>query len=237
MSKEILKDKSVLITGATGGLGYAIAKELAPLVGCLFLSGRNQRKLNIVKQELSIFNDNIVLYEADFCKAGDVLGLATAALSQKIDILINSAGIFPLKNLADSYLEDYNNCFDINVKAPFLLSNALSKHMKGKGWGRIVNICSSSSYSGSKDSGLYCASKHALLGLGRSLYKELKGHGIRVFSVAPGSIQTDMGKTDTRQNFETFLNPEEVAEYISFIISYDRELVSEEIRINRFVIE
>jgi len=235
--EDILKNKNVLITGATGGLGHAIAKELAPQVKSLFLSGRHPEKLTSIKEELSVFNRNITTFTADFCRDNEIFKLVETASQEKIDVLVNSAGIFPLKNLANSNLEDYSNCFDVNVKAPFLLSSALSKHMKEKRWGRIINICSSSSYNGSEDTGLYCASKHALLGLSRSFYKELKDFNVRVFSISPGSIQTDMGKTDTRQNFKTFLKPEEIAEYISFIISFDKELISEEIRLNRATIE
>ena len=83
------------------------------------------------------------------------------------------------------------------------------------------------------ETGVYCASKHALLGLSRSLYQEYRERGVRAYSVSPGSIQTPMGATDTRQDYSTFLNPQEVAEYISFIMAYDNEMISEEIRLNR----
>ena len=99
-----------------------------------------------------------------------------------------------------------------------------------------MNVASSSAYNGSADTGLYCASKHALLGLSRSLYQELKPYGIRTYTVSPGSILTDMGATDTRQDFSTFLDPKEVAEYILFIVSYHNELIAEEVRLNRVLV-
>ena len=237
MKKNVLQDKNVLITGASGGLGRAIAKELAPQVQSLFLTGRNEQKLNNLKKELFDLNNNITTYKFDFCDDLDVFALIKEVSNKNINILINSAGVFPLKNIANSSLKDYNDCFNVNIKAPFLLSKILSKYMKKCKWGRIINIGSSSSYNGSEDTGIYCASKHALLGLSRSLYKELKDYDIRVYSVSPGSIQTEMGKTDTRQNFNTFLKPEDIAEYISFIISFDNQLISDEIRLNRFVIK
>jgi short-subunit dehydrogenase len=235
--ENTLKDKNVLITGATGGLGRAIALDLASKVNSLFLAGRNKTKLLELEEELFAKGKESRSFVADFCHDTAIVSLIEQVIDKDIDILINSAGIFPLKNIADSTLKDYNDCLNVNVKAPFLLSKILSEPMKEKRWGRIVNIGSSSSYNGSEDTGIYCTSKHALLGLTRSLYKELKDYDIRVYSVSPGSIQTEMGKTDTRQNFDTFLKPEEIAEYISFVLSFDKELVSEEIRLNRFVIE
>ncbi|EPA05342.1 hypothetical protein BG20_I0134 [Candidatus Nitrosarchaeum limnium BG20] len=106
--------------------------------------------------------------------------------------------------------------------------------MKEKKWGRIINIGSSSSYQGFSEGTIYCSSKHALLGLSRSLFAELKESKIRVFSISPGSIKTKMGKQDKKQNYKTFLDPKEVAEYIVYSINFDKELVSEEIRLNRF---
>ena len=100
-------------------------------------------------------------------------------------------------------------------------------------WGRIVNIGSSSSYQGFKNTSVYCSSKHALLGLSRSLHAELKEFNVRTFCVSPGSIKTPMGKLVVDQNYETFLNPKEIAEFITKIISFNNEMISEEIRINR----
>ena len=108
--------------------------------------------------------------------------------------------------------------------------------MKKKKWGRIINIGSSSSYQGFSEGTIYCASKHALLGLSRSLFAELKEAKIRTFCISPGSIKTDMGKQDKKQNYKTFLDPKEVAEYIVYSINFDKELVTEEIRLNRYTI-
>ena len=153
-----------------------------------------------------------------------------------VDILVNNAGIFPIKTLAESTDQDYKDCFAVNVYAPFVLSRDLGRKMTQQRWGRIVNIGSSSSYNGSGETGLYCASKHALLGLSRSLFQEYRDSGVRVYSVSPGSIQTPMGATDTRQDYSTFINPDEVAEYVGFILSYENEMISEEIRLNRWEI-
>ncbi len=104
-------------------------------------------------------------------------------------------------------------------------------------WGRIVMIGSSSSYSGFENSSIYCATKHSLLGLSRALNVELKKKNIRVLSISPASTQTKMGKISTDQDFTTFLNPKEVAQYVSHVLSFDNEMIVDESRLNRVVMK
>ena len=141
--------------------------------------------------------------------------------------------MFPVKLLSDSTIEDFEKCFGVNVKAAFVLCKEFSQGMISKKWGRIVNIASSSAYAGFKNTSIYCSSKHALLGLSRSLHSELKEHNVRTFCVSPGSIKTPMGKSVIGQNYETFLNPNEIAELIVRLVSFDNEMISQEIQLSR----
>ena len=127
--------------------------------------------------------------------------------------------------------------FNVNVKIPFILSKEFSKDMIKKKWGRIINIGSSSSYNGFENGSLYCGSKHAILGLSRSLQSELKQKNVRVLCISPGSTQTNMGKISKDQDFSTFLSAKEVAKYIIFSISFDKEMIIDEARLNRMVIK
>jgi len=232
----MLAGKTALITGASGGLGRAIAFELAKK-GChLFLVGRDLEKLYILHEDIKKKHD-VPIESMSVDMTIDIeIGYLLSQAADRIDILVNNAGMFPIKTIAESSNEDFDKCFAVNVRSPFILSRELGRHMCERGWGRIINIGSSSAYAGSGETGVYCASKHALLGLSRSLYQEYRERGVRAYSVSPGSIQTPMGATDTRQDYSTFLNPQEVAEYISFIMAYDNEMISEEIRLNRVVI-
>jgi short-subunit dehydrogenase len=233
---NILDGKTALITGATGGIGTALAKKLVDN-GCdLILACRSDTKYVDLANRLKRDDTKIEKLICDFQNDHSVSQMISEIKDTNVDILINAAGLFPIKTILNSTLDDYGACFDVNVKIPFILSSILGKGMCNRQWGRIVNIGSSSSYNGSPETGLYCASKHALLGLSRSQYQEFKSHNVRVYSVSPGSVQTNMGKTDTRQDFTTFITPEEVAEYICFIMSFDGEGISEETRINRMVI-
>ena len=235
--KQILQGKNCLITGSTVGLGKEIAKEFAKN-GCnLFLTAQNKEKLNLLKNELELNQNSIKIdFEAvDLSSTHQIQKLVerTKNSFSHIDILVNCAGIFPVKPLSDSMIDDFDKCFDINIKSAFILCKEFSKEMVSKKWGRIVNIGSSSSYNGFKNTSIYCSSKHALLGLSRSLHDELKEHNIRTFCVSPGSIKTSMGKRVIGQNYDTFMDPKEIAEFIVYIISFDKEMVSEEIKLNR----
>ena len=232
---QILKGKNCLITGATGGLGKEIAKEFAEN-GCnLFLTGRNDKKLNSLKNELQNDQIKIDFKAADLSDVDDIQKLIdkTKNIFSNIDILVNCAGIFPVKLLSDSTVDDFEKCFSVNVRAAFVLCKEFSQEMVSKKWGRIVNIASSSAYAGFKNTSIYCSSKHALLGLSRSLHSELREHNVRTFCVSPGSIKTPMGKSVVGQSYETFLNPNEVAELIVRLISFDSEMISQEIQLHR----
>jgi len=233
--KQILQGKNCLITGSTGGLGKEIAKEFAKN-GCnLFLTGRNNKKLNSLKDELEKNQIKIDFQQADLSDTDEIQKLFEKVKStfSSIDILVNCAGVFPVKLLSDSTIDDFEKCFSVNVKAAFLLCKEFSQGMISKKWGRIVNIASSSAYAGFKNTSVYCSSKHALLGLSRSLHSELREYNVRTFCVSPGSIKTSMGKSVIGQSYETFLNPTEIAELIVHLISFDNEMVSHEIQLNR----
>ena len=232
---QILKGKNCLITGATGGLGKEIAKEFTKNSCNLFLTGRNDEKLNSLKNELQNDQIKIDFEAADLSDVDDIQKLIdkTKNAFPNIDILVNCAGIFPVKLLSNSTVDDFEQCFSVNVKAAFVLCKEFSQGMVSKKWGRIVNIASSSAYAGFKNTSIYCSSKHALLGLSRSLHSELKEHNVRTFCVSPGSIKTPMGKSVVGQSYETFLNPSEVAELVGRLISFDSEMISQEIQLHR----
>ena len=188
-----------------------------------------------MKNELQNDQIKIDFEAADLSDVDDIQKLIdkTKNAFPNIDILVNCAGIFPVKLLSNSTVDDFEQCFSVNVKAAFVLCKEFSQGMVSKKWGRIVNIASSSAYAGFKNTSIYCSSKHALLGLSRSLHSELKEHNVRTFCVSPGSIKTPMGKSVVGQSYETFLNPSEVAELVGRLISFDSEMISQEIQLHR----
>jgi len=220
--------RTALITGASGGLGRSIAKTLASNGVKVFLSGRNSDELKSLCFELNEMCNGFLV--ADLSDANEIVSLVEKT---KPDILVNCAGIFPVSSLEETSLKEFDECFSINVRAPFLLSKLCVPFMKEKGWGRIVNIGSSSAYAGFPNTSVYCSSKHALLGFSRSIFHELKSENIRTYCVSPGSIKTEMCKNVKGQDFDTFMEPEEISNFILEIIQYDGNMICEEVRLNR----
>lgn len=242
MAQKLFEDKNCFITGATGGIGRHVAMKMAENKCNLFLTSTSAGKLKKLKEELeSIYGKDInIFYEAGDLNKIHVVDSLIAVAREKIcsvDILINCAGVFVVKSLSESNLEDFETSFNLNVRAAFLFCKEFSKDMINKRWGRIINIGSSSAYAGYKETSLYCASKHALLGFTRALQDELREYNIRTFCVSPAAAKTKMGKLIKNQNFDTFIDPREIAEYIVFISSFDNEMIPGEIRLNRMVVE
>jgi len=244
INNKLLDNKNCFITGASGGLGWELAKHLARN-GCnLFLTSKNSNRLKALEKEIRLINPNIKIYSVngDLNKLNDIKKIIVKAKHQlgPIDILINNAGILTVKFLTDYTIDDFNSSFNVNVRAPFLFCKEFSKDMMKKKWGRIVNIGSSAAYTGSRKSSVYRASKHALLGFSKSIHKDLRNYNIRTFCISPGPIKTKMGKQtiskeDPTQDYDTFIDPKEIADYIVHTISYDDALFSEEVRLHRII--
>lgn len=235
---NVLNNKNCFITGATGGLGREIAKQLIQNNCNLFLTARSEQKLKKLKSELDEINTNnykIIYSTCDLTKDYQIKKTIKSIRKSlhHVDILVNCAGIFQIKSISQASLEDFDKILAVNIRAPFLFCKEFSLDMMKQKWGRIINIGSSSSYSGFKNGSIYCSSKHAMLGLSRSLFAELKEHNVRIYSVSPGSMKTKMARLSKDQDYETFLSPAEVVKYIEFIIQFDGNLISEEIRLNR----
>jgi len=239
-SHQRIKDRTVLLTGATGGLGEAFSRAFLAAGAKLVLLSAHQDKLDALSTSLC---DEFPEAEMDgYCvdlEDADSLNGVSDDIQCKhtiIDILVNNAGVFPVEKFTLMSLDDFDCCFAVNVRAPFLLVKKFIPAMINQAWGRIVNIGSSSAYAGFPNTAAYCASKHALLGLSRSLHAEYKDDGIRCYSLSPGSVQTQMGKQVPDQDFSTFIKPEEVASYVIFLLGQDGNMISEEVRLNRMIV-
>jgi len=242
MEYKMFTNKNCFITGATGGIGRCIAIKMAENKCNLFLTGTNIIKLKALKEEIeSLFGGKIKIYYeyGDLNEIQDIekIIMMIRKTIRAVDILVNCAGLFVVKFLFDSNLDDFETTFNLNVRAPFIFCKEFSEDMIKRKWGRIVNIGSSSAYTGCKETLLYCASKHALLGFSRALHDELRKYNIRTYCVSPSGVKTEMGKLIKNQNFDTFIDPKEIAEVVTFICSFDGEMISDEIRLNRMVIE
>jgi NAD(P)-dependent dehydrogenase (short-subunit alcohol dehydrogenase family) len=239
MKTSPLRGRRCLVTGATGGLGSQIAIAL-DRVGCrLFLTGRDPGMLAEVTASLPQDGGAPAsTLAADLRKPADLDALVAAVRETfgTVEVLVNVAGVFPVRPLIDTDDDTFDACMQLHVTAPFRLSRAFAGDMVAAGWGRIINIASSSAYAGFRNTAAYCASKHALLGLSRAMHEEFKHANVRVYCFSPGSIRTKMASATTDQDYATFLDPAEIAEFIVDVASYDGPMMTEEIRLNRMVI-
>jgi short-subunit dehydrogenase len=236
INKEIFKDKNIFISGASGSIGSCLAMNLASYDCKLFLSGRNKESLEKLKDEIkSLANIEIELCILDLSRLDEV-NKFTKSFKSKIDVLVNCAGMFPVSSITEMRQQDYIKVMNINLHAPYLLSRLFSQKMIKSGWGRIVNIGSISAYNGYPNTSAYCSSKHGLLGMSRSMHEELKDHNVRVFCISPSSTKGAMGLSTKGQDYNTFLDPQEVTDYVLFCIAHDGAGVSPEILIKRMVI-
>jgi short-subunit dehydrogenase len=124
----------------------------------------------------------------------------------------------------------------VNFKTAVILSRELGKFMCESNWGRIVNIGSSSSYYGFANTGLYCASKHALLGFSRSIHNEFKSKNVRSYCISPSSTKSKMGRLTKDQDYDSFIEPCDVAQYVVFCISFNGNAVTDEVFLKRMEI-
>ena len=240
MTIDILNKKNCFITGATGGIGRQVALKMAEANCNLFLTSTTQNKIDRLKGEIDGIHDGRVKVRGetgDLNSITDIEKLIVTARQQldSIDIFVHCAGFFIVKSLCDSNLKDFETSFNLNVRAVFLFCRAFSSEMIRKQWGRIITIGSSSAYAGFRNTSIYSASKHAVLGLSRAFQDELKEYNIRTYCISPAGVKTEMGRRIPNQDYNTFIDPREIAEYVMFICGFDSGMVSDEIRLNRMI--
>jgi len=226
----MLNDKIALVTGATRGIGRAIALELgrrgATVVGTA-TSDDGAAKISAFLAEAGLKGKGVALNVCDAAQTNEVLGSIVADFGA-ITILVNNAGI-TRDNLAMRMGDDeWDAVIDTNLKAVFRMSRGVMRGMMKARFGRIVNVTSVVGYSGNAGQANYCAAKAGVAGMSRSLARELGSRNITVNCVAPGFIATDMTHALTEEQKKAMLasiplgragTPEDIAGAVSFLVS------------------
>lgn len=194
-----LKGKRVLLTGATGGLGQALATELAKKGTQLALVGRDEAKLSNLKSMLTIAGCNVVSITADLSEDGANIHIAEMAKQQMgdIDILINNAGVLDFTKFEQQSDARIAQMIHTNVTAPIQLTHAIIDDFIAKNKGHIVFVGSIFGSLGFPYFATYCASKFAVHGFSQSLRRELLGSNIGITYIAPRGIKTSMNDART----------------------------------------
>ena len=222
-----ISGSTILITGASGGIGGAIARQLAQRGATLILANRDIVRLEAFAAELRASGGTVLPLVADLAMPGEPARLAQAALEQAgtIDILVNCAGVQNFGFFAQESAADTATLFNINTIAPIALANAVLPHMLEKGKGQIVNLGSIFGSIGFPCFASYSASKFALRGFSEALRRELAGTGVGVTYVAPRFTRTAFNRNAvTRMADALKMNqdePESVAASVIAIIERD----------------
>ena len=228
-----LKDKTVWITGASSGIGEALAYEMARAGAKVILSGRNEKELHRVRQGC-VHPENHTIVPFDLEKYHDLEDKAQAVWGQHgpIDILINNGGISQRYLVADATLQQDEKVMDINFFAAIALTRPVLKEMLVRNSGHLVVTASMLGMYGMQTRSAYSASKHALRGYFESLRNELVNTGIKITLVYPGYVNTQISKNALLANGTTYgkidkfhtnaISPEICAQKIRKAIEHDK---------------
>lgn len=224
-----MKGKTVLITGATSGIGRATAYELAKHGMNLILCGRRQQRLNDIQKALKhqAHIHTLTFDVRDKKAVFEAIGSLPEAF-KPIDILINNAGnAHGLDPIQSGHIDDWDAMIDINVKGLLYVSKAIIPQMTDRQSGQIINIGSSAGKEVYPKGNVYCASKHAVLAITDGMRIDLNPFGIKVCAINPGLVETEFSQVrfkgdaiaDSVYKGYKALQPEDIAEIIYFAIT------------------
>tara|TARA_B100000003_G_scaffold70629_1_gene63340 strand:- start:207 stop:944 length:738 start_codon:yes stop_codon:yes gene_type:complete len=222
-----LENKNIILTGATGGIGYSIVETLQNLKAKLLVTGTNEEKL----QELKNKYKNLITIKQDISNHDELesfINKCSSELGDKIDILINNAGITKDNLTIRMDKDEWNKVININLTSTFLLSKLVIKKMLKKKFGKIINITSVVGHTGNLGQANYSASKGGVTSMSKSLSLEYAKKNITVNCIAPGFIDTAMTekinddyKTQLKAKIplDRFGTPQDIADCTAFLCS------------------
>jgi len=196
----LLKNKTVIITGGSRGIGKAISIKFAEEGANLVINYvKNENKANETMKEIKKINKNIIIFKTDVSSRSQVQNMVSETIKKfgKIDVLVNNSGIVPSKDLIINIKdEDWDRAFKVNIYGCFFCTQIVANYMiENKIKGKIINISSVCGYIGCSRRGHYGATKGAIDAFTKACAVELAEYNINVNAVAPGATWTDMGKS------------------------------------------
>jgi NAD(P)-dependent dehydrogenase (short-subunit alcohol dehydrogenase family) len=198
----MLEGKVALITGASQGLGRALALAFAREGASIVINSRSEESIRPVAREAEALGAEVVALAADVSRNTDAERLVDTAVERfgRVDVLVNNAGAVLRKDTEELTAAELDTLWAVNVRSVLLLCRAVLPAMVRGGGGSIVNVSSISAVRGTPRRAAYAATKAALDGMTRSLAMEYGPRGVRVNSIAPGAIETDMWRTPLAQD-------------------------------------
>lgn len=193
--------QTVLVTGATRGIGQKIAEDFLDLGAELILTGKDSSQVERLNEESATLGLKKKYYAVDFTREDSVLGfIEEIGKVRKLDVCVNNAGINRINFIEETRLEDWDDITAVNLKAPFLITRAVAGVMKENRYGRIVNISSVFGVVSREKRSIYSTTKFGLRGLTVAVSNELARYNVLVNAVSPGFVLTELTKTILREH-------------------------------------
>jgi 3-oxoacyl-[acyl-carrier protein] reductase len=232
-----LKGHVALVTGASQGIGRAIALELASRGSAVVLAARNQDKLNALRDEIASAGGQALVCKMDVGNEDEIKAGVKSAMEQlgKVDILVNNAGVTHDMLLLRLKRADWDRVLNTNLTSAYLTTQAVLSSMMKQRWGRIINITSINGQIGQTGQANYSASKAGLIGLTMSVAREVASRNITVNAVSPGYIETAMTEELSPELKDTMLKmvplgrvgkDADIAKAVAFLASEDAAYIT-----------
>lgn len=232
----MLNDKVAIVTGASRGIGKSIAVALAEQGCSVMLSARDGESLRNLCDEINANGGNALFCCCDMGVESQVATLVELTVEKfgRIDIVINNAGLGRYGILEESLTTDWDAMMAVNARGPYLLCRYCIPHLRKRDLSFIVNIGSVVSVKGYAEQSLYTASKHALLGMTKSLAREVQKDGIRVHAICPGGVDTEMvARSRPDLDRTVLMAPNDIADIVMFLLTRRGNAVIDEIQVRR----
>ena len=221
MDEKVLAGKTALVTGASRGIGFAIAQKLGQMGAKIAICARDSGKLEDAAARLRNDGVEVLAATAYVASAAEIASLVTKTEKSlgSIEILVNNAGIGYFGPVQEADEKNWDSVLDTNLKSVFLLSKAVAPGMIERRTGHIINIGSLAGKNAFKNGSIYCASKWGLMGLTECMAEDLREYGIRVSVICPGSVATEFGSPASKKNPQKMLQPDDIAHAVEMLIS------------------
>lgn len=229
-----------IISGASRGIGRAVATRLARENHFVLLLARNNEEISELELEIDSAGGKALSFAVDVSNESQVNEVVEQAIRDfgRIDNLINNAGIGIFKEAENFSEDEWTRVMDVNVKGSFLLSKAVLPHMKAAGKGHIVGIASDVSKRTFAEGSLYCASKYAQHAFFEALRREVRSKGIKVSVIYPGLVDTYFHEGDPGQPHRAqYLQPHDIADAVSYVINAPHHVIIDELMLHPMVQE
>ena len=221
--QQTLEGKIAVVTGASRGIGFAIARKLGEL-GCrLSICSRDPQKLESAANELKRHGINVFAMPADVTSPSDIDSFVRRTESSlgPIEIVVNNAGIGYFGPSHEASEANWDQVLDTNLKSVFLMTKAVAPGLIQRRSGHIINIASLAGKNAFPGGGIYCASKWGLLGFTQCVAEDLRAYNIRVSAVCPGSVATEFSPQGTHagKDARKMLQPDDVAHAVAMLVT------------------